>query len=44
MFSNALKDAFNEDVEDDEPGLVFNMFEALREILSDYNDTVKGRC
>jgi len=43
-FENALKDSFNEEVEEDEPGLVFGMFEAFREILSEYNDTIKGRC
>ena len=31
-------------MEEDESGLVFNVFEAFREILSEYNDTVKGRC
>lgn len=40
----ALKESFNDDVEEDESGLVFNVFEAFREILSEYNDTVKGRC
>jgi hypothetical protein len=34
---------FNEEAEEG-TGLVFNLHDGLREILSEYNDTVKGRC
>ena len=35
----------NEEVDSEEmTGIVFNVFEELREILSKYNDTLKGRC
>ena len=37
-----MKNNCNEDVEMD--GIVFNVFEELREILSKYNDTLMGRC
>jgi hypothetical protein len=39
-----MKQYCNEDVDEDECGVLFNIYEGLREILSEYNDTVKGRC
>ena len=43
--AEGLKNHCHEEVESDEMmGIVFNLFEELREILSKYNDTLRGRC
>mmetsp|Transcript_32709 Transcript_32709/g.23643 ORF Transcript_32709/g.23643 Transcript_32709/m.23643 type:complete len:123 (+) Transcript_32709:537-905(+) len=38
--AESMKDHVNEEDE----GFFYNMHESLREILSSYNDTLKGRC
>ena len=40
-----LKEQCNEEKEEDEKGgLLFTIFEELRELLSKYNDTLRGSC
>ena len=34
----------NGEVDEDEAGILYNIYEGLRELLSEYNDTVKGKC
>ena len=40
--SELLKTHFNEEAE--EGGQIFSLHEDMRELLSEYNDTLKGRC
>ena len=43
--AEGLKNHCHEDVESEEmTGIVFNLFAELREIISKYNDTLKGKC
>lgn len=38
----AIAEHANQDEE--EEGILYNLHESLREIISNYNDTVRGRC
>ena len=40
---SALANICNDEVEEID-GLLYNIYEELREIISGYNDTLKGRC
>jgi hypothetical protein len=44
QISDLLTEHCNEEVDEDDCGILYNIYEGLRELLSEYNDTVVGKC